>query len=401
MRGVRRNGRVRHAQRKRRLSEPPPRRRQVEDLAGFDAVVEAGALGEAVVQGVDLSERSEELLSAECAGAVFLGCRMHEGVVLHLTARGAVLFPDLSVDRPYHPTRGRLYSYDELMEGFDRKRPGSGRDTVDAQIYAAHRDQQVRHRTLDALAERLHDHAVDDALRGLLARHPTGRVVGVMGGHALRRGEDLYADIARIGHRLTTAGRLVATGGGPGAMEAANLGAWMSAYPAGDLDRALALLAPAPRYDTHAYLVAADDVRRRWPDGADSLAIPTWFYGHEPTNAFAPHIAKYFSNSLREDGLLGIATGGVIYAPGSAGTVQEIFMDAAQNHYATFGAISPMVLFGERHWIEELPVADLLARLGRDHPWRELVAVHDDVAGAVDYLLAHPPRAPDGSRLGA
>ena len=117
----------------------------------------------------------------------------------------------------------------------------------------------------------------------------------------------------------------------------------MSAYPAGDLDRALALLAPAPRYDTHDYLVAADDVRRRWPNGADSLAIPTWFYGHEPTNAFAPHIAKYFSNSLREDGLLAIATGGVIYAPGSAGTVQEIFMDAAQNHYATFGAISPMV----------------------------------------------------------
>lgn len=394
---MRRYGRVRDAQRERRLSQSV--RRQVEDLAGFDAAVAAGDLGRSVVQGVDLSERSEALLSAECAGAVFLGCRMHEGVVLHLVARGAVLFPDLSEDRPYHPTRAHLYAYDELLEGFDRGRPGSARNTVDARIYAAHRAQRSRHRTLDALAERLHDHAIDDALRGLLADRPTGQVVGVMGGHALTRDEDLYGDIAHIGRRLADAGRLVATGGGPGAMEAANLGAWMSAYPEADLDRALALLAPAPDYTTHDYLVVADDVRRRWPDGAESLAIPTWFYGHEPTNAFARHIAKYFSNSLREDGLLAIATGGVIYAPGSAGTVQEIFMDAAQNHYATFGAISPMVLFGEQHWTDELPVSDLLARLGRDHPWRELVAVHDDVAGAVDYLLEHPPRNPDGSPL--
>ena len=35
-------------------------------------------------------------------------------------------------------------------------------------------------------------------------------------------------------------------------------------------------------------------------------------------------MAKYFSNSLREDGLLAIATHGVVYAPGSAGTTQDV-----------------------------------------------------------------------------
>ena len=51
-----------------------------------------------------------------------------------------------------------------------------------------------------------------------------------------------------------------------------------------------------------------------------SLAVPTWFYGHEPSNLFASHIAKYFSNSIREDTLLAVALYGIVFAPGSAGT---------------------------------------------------------------------------------
>ena len=44
-----------------------------------------------------------------------------------------------------------------------------------------------------------------------------------MGGHALVRGEPAYADAARLGALLGRT-HVVATGGGPGAMEAANLG---------------------------------------------------------------------------------------------------------------------------------------------------------------------------------
>jgi hypothetical protein len=33
----------------------------------------------------------------------------------------------------------------------------------------------------------------------------------------------------------------------------------------------------------------------------------------------------------------------VLYAPGKAGTLQEVFQDAAQNNYRTAGGFSPMV----------------------------------------------------------
>ena len=114
-------------------------------------------------------------------------------------------------------------------------------------------------------------------------------------------------------------------------MEAGNLGAWLAPADDSALDDAIETLAAATDFSTQEYLDASIAVVERYPDGAESLAIPTWFYGHEPTNDFATAVAKYFSNSIREDGLLAIATHGVIYTPGAAGTIQEVFMDATQN----------------------------------------------------------------------
>ena len=53
-----------------------------------------------------------------------------------------------------------------------------------------------------------------------------------------------------------------------------------------------------------------------------SVGIPTWFYGHEPPNVFCDGIAKYFSNAIREDGLLARCTAGLVVLEGAAGTVQ-------------------------------------------------------------------------------
>ncbi|MEZ5228136.1 MAG: hypothetical protein R2710_16125 [Acidimicrobiales bacterium] len=72
---------------------------------------------------------------------------------------------------------------------------------------------------------------------------------------------------------------------------------------------------------------------------ATSLAVPTWFYGHEPSNPFASHLAKYFSNSEREAGLLAIADGGIVYVPGGPGRSRSL-QDAAQNAYRTIGSVS-------------------------------------------------------------
>ena len=107
-----------------------------------------------------------------------------------------------------------------------------------------------------------------------------------------------------------------------------------------------------------------------------SLGIPTWLYGHEPPNAFATAIAKYFANSVREDGLLAIAKAGVIYSPGSAGTIQEIFQDACQNHYITQGVASPMVFLGSAYWTVEKTGVPIARRAGQGPRIRQVVAHH-------------------------
>ncbi|MEL6349608.1 MAG: hypothetical protein AAFV53_41275 [Myxococcota bacterium] len=88
---------------------------------------------------------------------------------------------------------------------------------------------------------------------------------------------------------------------------------------------------------------------------------------------------------------MAIATRGVIYAPGSAGTIQEVFMDAAQNHYGTFQKVSPMVFLNTRYWTETKPVYPLLAQLATDRQYGDLLSIFDDVDEAVQFILSHPP----------
>src|SRR5581483_8706528 len=120
----------------------------------------------------------------------------------------------------------------------------------------------------------------------------------------------------------------------------------------------------------------------------------TWFYGHEPPNVFATHVAKYFTNSVREEGLLAVALAGVIYAEGNAGTVQEIFEDACQNYYRTFDdARSPMILFGVDYWTRLKPAWPLLKQLGEEKGFADYLLVTDDVSAIVPFLKSHPPAA--------
>jgi predicted Rossmann-fold nucleotide-binding protein len=210
-----------------------------------------------------------------------------------------------------------------------------------------------------------------------------------MGGHAMLRSDSQYRDIALTSKLLTERGFLLLSGGGPGAMEATHLGAWMAGREAEELDRAIEILSAASSYKDREWLSLSFKVMERYPrqESFRSVGIPTWFYGHEPATPFASHIAKYFDNSIREDGLLALAKGGVIYSPGSAGTMQEIFQDAAQNHYLTFDFSSPMIFFGEEYWQRTMPIYELLQSLQEQGRYRNLKLMLTDSAEAVVHRI--------------
>ena len=348
-------------------------------------------LGELVFHGIDLRPCEPRLRAHDVGGAVFLGCKLSPEVIADVVVRGALVFPRIE-GLPYDPYRNRLYTPDELFEGFDPADPCTYCDTPDARIYRHYLDtgRQFPPSAVEALARRLHDHSMTDAMETLLGRTER-RVVAVMGGHGMGRDHAHYEAVVRMSRTLAEQGFFLVSGGGPGAMEATHVGAHFAHRDDAALGDALATLGRAPSYRDRDWLPA--DER-----SAESLGIPTFLYGHEPPNLFATHVAKYFANSVREDGLISVASHGIVFAPGSAGTIQEIFQDAAQNHYGTVNArASAMVFLGRDYWTRDKPVYPILAELAKDRVYGELMTLTDDVDEAVAFLDAHPPRdVPDG-----
>jgi predicted Rossmann-fold nucleotide-binding protein len=338
-----------------------------------ESVLEQTSLQDCVLQDLDLSGLDLERLARSAAGAVFLGCQLPDGGLARLSEVGALVLPRLP-GLPFNPYRTRLYSWQELRD-----------DDLDLRIYqhflARGRSQPD---VVEALAERLHDHAIEDAVRQFLAGGP--RMVGIMGGHSVPRDHPDYARTAEVARRLVQEGYTVATGGGPGLMEAGNLGAYLGNRSAAELEQALTIL----RADDDHYRPAIQ-VLERFPEGCSSLAVPTWFYGHEPSNVFASAIAKFFSNSLREDGLLAMCLHGVIYSRGSAGTTQEIFQDAAQNHYCTFGWYSPMVFLGRQRYEQETRLYETLKQLAGTQTYASMLFLSDSPEEVVAHIVSHPP----------
>lgn len=329
---------------------------ELESLAEFDAhVAENGSLTETYVQSLDLTERGSELLALDVHRAVFLGCHFAPGVESHLRAGGALVFPTLP-DLPFNPYRSGLYSPEELYASLEQ----GYRYTLDARVHRWWR-HVGQHRSLTSeLAMTLHDHAIIETLDDL----GLDSAVGVMGGHKLPRGSDGYVGAARLGRELAASGRTVLTGGGPGAMEAVNLGAALTGS-ADDLITALALLAEHPGFSAvQAWAGAGFAVRERFDLTGPSYGIPTWLYGHEPPNVFSAGVAKLFSNAIREDVLLRLATGGLVCLPGAAGTVQEIFQAVTPRYYAAEKAeIPPLILVDVDYWTQTRPAWPLLTSL--------------------------------------
>lgn len=360
---------------------------EIESLAQWDAhISQVDAIGGWVVQSVDLSERGTDLIRIDPDAAIFLGCQLPEDQIEDLRERGALIFPRLE-NVPFDPYRASLYTPADLYDGIYAG--GLYTETSDAKIYTWATAQPQPTQLGASLASTLHDHAITDALEEMLASTPPERTVGVMGGHAIERGSDEYVGAARLASQLTLAGRTVLTGGGPGAMEAANLGAHLAGQYAA-LTRAIDQLSMIPTYagNETLWVAAALELLVQYPTSGKSYGIPTWYYGHEPSNVFATAIAKYFSNALREDALIRHCRGGIVYLPGAAGTVQEVFQTATSNYYsADDDQVCPMIFVGVDHWTQTLPVWPLITALGNGRTMGERLLLVDDVDEAAAYLI--------------
>ena len=303
---------------------------------------------------------------------------------------------DLSVfipkmDKPFSTYPKSLYTSKMLYEGYDWHDEKTFESCYDTRVYRSYmnfgqRGQDVR----ETLARSLHDHFITHHLYALLSHYDEKMVIGVMGGHARRRDDPMYRQIVYLSKKLTEMGRLMITGGGPGAMEATHLGAYMAGRPDSEVEEALSMLEPSPCYTDKGWLCRSFQVMERFPLTTEyrSLAIPTYFYGHEPTAPFATDIAKYFDNSVREDGIVTVAKGGIIYTPGSAGTMQEIFQDAGQNHYETEGYASPMIFMGKDYYTNYMPAYAVLKDLSDRGIFKNmLLTISDDNDEIIDAIV--------------
>jgi predicted Rossmann-fold nucleotide-binding protein len=280
-------------------------------------------------------------------------------------------------DRPYDIRPRRLYTRDDLMQGWHRGDDHSM--TLDGRIYAYVKAHGGRAPDVEeGLAQRTHDHFIDVALAGYLMQSPRP-VVGVMGGSTTDAADPNYRRVVHLTASLSRRGYLVVGGGGLGIMEAANLGAYLADRSDAERDHAVDALAGARPYaeDPAGYIGAEVDVRERFAPGGESLAIPSWVNAREPISQFASHIAKYFSNSIREDGMLALATAGIVFAPGGAGTMQEIFQDAAQNADRIFGR-SPMAFLDRQHYCRETGLYPALRRQAERLGFADLLSVSDE-----------------------
>lgn len=236
----------------------------------------------------------------------------------------------------------------------------------------------------ESLARCLHDHCISHAMNQFLADFNPRCIVGIMGGHGLRRTDSMFRQIVYISKQLTEHGFLMISGGGPGAMEATHLGAWMAGRTDCDVESVLHRLSASPTFHDEGWLESALEVMRDYTQTRyRSLGIPTWLYGHEPSTPFATHIAKYFDNSIREATILTIAYGGIVYSPGSAGTMQEVFQEAVQDHYLSYGFASPMVFLGTDFWTRDIPVYPLLHHLMESGHYNNLLLTLTDSSDEV------------------
>ena len=266
-------------------------------------------------------------------------------------------------DVPVDPYRSRLYTADELYDTPSYER------SYDARAYAWSQQpgRPGRHARPDPARPRDRRRA-----RGLGVDAPPGR----RDGRARRLPRPTTRTLDGGPARATGSARTltVATGGGPGAMEAVNLGARLAGEGAEAVDEAVHLLAKAPpsfRPSVDAWLAPArDGPRRRLRARATPSASRPGTTATSRATCSPPRSPSTSRNPTREAILLEVCDAGIVFLPGAAGTVQEVFQDACENYYADETSVAPMVLVGRTYWTRRCRRGRCCRRWPAAGPWR-------------------------------
>jgi predicted Rossmann-fold nucleotide-binding protein len=365
-------------------------------------------------QALDLQPYGSQFARVNLCGSIFLGCQMELRLSEQCLTQGATVIPNMP-SLPFKPFRSSLYEISSIYSNYEPKTPNSWEKTFDAVAYSWFMDPVTQQPRKLGVVKSLFARAHDTCLEFATARFLTSKnVVGFMGGHDIVRNKPEFKTIAILARRLSREGLFIITGGGPGLMEAANLGAFLAPFADVELDRALETLGNVLFTERDRWLATAAEVRSRllgkWdakePEASSNLGVPTWLYGHEPPNMFSTHVAKLFYNSLREDGLVTLAGNGIVFGRGSAGTVQEIFQDTTQNYYRKKAiAPTPMVLLGEEFWNgpavfgkadpeKRKPLYPLLRSLALEKTFLDAVLLTDDPEEIISLLKKAPAAEP-------
>lgn len=362
--------------------------KEIKSIDDFIKIIETREIVDHAFQSIDFTNVAEMINGIKFKNCLFLGCSFPDKLFKKIQKHNYI-FPHLDV--PFNAYPSKMYSKETLYNGYDRHNPQTYEQTLDKVIYDYYMSHGKETSNIkQTLARRLHDHSITDALQDFIGKYPERKVVAIMGGHGLDRNAENYRKVTIISKRLAEEGYLMISGGGPGAMEATHVGAWFAGRSEEEMFEAIKILGQAPKYNDKNWLPTAFEVLEKYP-GSDyvSLGIPTWHYGHEPPTPFATHIAKYFANSVREEGLLAIAKGGVVFAPGSAGTIQEVFQDIAQNHYESFGYASPMVFLDKEYWSYDRPIYPIIELMKHRENLDNLdLGIYDEVEDVLGHINA-------------
>ncbi|MGH3648939.1 MAG: hypothetical protein ACRDTM_17395, partial [Micromonosporaceae bacterium] len=154
---------------------------EIESRDELDFHLARGQLAGLTVQGLALDQKPPDLSTVDVSDTLFVGCRF-AGVAVEaeLIRRGAHVVPDFhEMVYPTHPAR--LYTADELAAGH-QDGFAAMYDTRVHQHFVARGGALPDIR--EALAQRMHDHAIDDALTDTIdawTGAAGGPVVGIMG----------------------------------------------------------------------------------------------------------------------------------------------------------------------------------------------------------------------------